>query len=119
MLKKLLKELLNLFALLLVALTIIWFLVAQPLFTSQSIHQHSRVLVKAENLKTSVYELVEKFDGRVYDNLKVLNSTAKYIYDKFAQYGSDVSYQTKDTPDTLDYVKMAEVVEGVFLAVGK
>ena len=92
MLKKLFKSLIDILILLVIALLIIWFMVAQPLFTSQSM-QHSKVSVKAENLKKSVYELVEKFDGRVYDNLKILNATAKYIHDEFSQYSSKVSYQ--------------------------
>jgi len=87
------KTLINLLFLIVTALMIIWYVVAQPLFISQGMQQ-SMVEVKAENLKKSVYELVEKFDGRVYDNLKVLNSTAEYIYDRFSQHSSDVHYQT-------------------------
>jgi len=101
MFKKLISKIIYLLQLLVVALLIIWFFVAQPSFTSQSM-QHSMTHIKAENLKKSVYELVEKFDGRDYENLKVLNATADYIYQQFAQYGGEVSYQTYTLKGLLD-----------------
>jgi len=72
---------------------VVWFMVAQPTFTSQSKHTQMKH-IKAENLKEHVYTIVEKFDDRVYSNTQMLNATAKYIYNEFSKYSDDVSYQT-------------------------
>jgi hypothetical protein len=93
MLKRIFKTILQLWVYVILALLIIWFFVAQPTLTTQPT-KLTPLSVKAENLKASVYEMVEKFDGRVYDNLKVLNRTAEYIYEKFSPYATEVNYQT-------------------------
>ena len=72
---------------------IIWFMVAQPTFIAQSSNAQTEY-VNAENLKNYVYMIVEKFDDRVYSNIEMLDATAEYIYDEFAKYSEDVSYQT-------------------------
>jgi hypothetical protein len=93
MLKRIFKTILQLWVYVILALLIIWFFVAQPTLTTQPT-KLTPLSVKAENLKASVYEMVERFDGRVYDNLKVLNRTSEYIYEKFSSYATEVNYQT-------------------------
>ena len=46
---------------------IIWFMLAQPIFTTQ-LTTEKKLEVEAENLKEHVYTIVEKFDDRVYSN---------------------------------------------------
>jgi len=89
----------------LIALTvfiiIIWFMVAQPTFTSQSTNDRIEY-IKVKNLKKQVYTIVEKFDDRVYSNLEMLDTTATYIYDEFSKYSDDVNYQTFKLKEFVD-----------------
>jgi len=81
--------------------TLVWFMVAQPTFTSQS-SKESVKHIKAENLKKHVYTIVEKFNDRVYSNIEMLNATAAYIHDEFSKYSDDVSYQTFELKEFVD-----------------
>jgi len=81
--------------------SIVWFIVAQPTFISQS-NKDNVEHIKAENLKEHVYTIVEKFDDRVYSNIEMLNATAEYIYDEFSKYSNDVSYQTFELKEFVD-----------------
>ena len=85
----------------LVFITIVWFMVAQPTFTSQC-KRDSVEHIKAENLKEYVYTIVEKFNDRVYSNMEMLNGTATYIYDEFSKYSDEVSYQTYELKEFVD-----------------
>lgn len=80
---------------------IVWFIVAQPTFTSQS-KCDSVEHIKTENLKETVYTIVEKFNNRIYSNMEMLNATATYIYDEFSKYSNEVSYQTYELKEFVD-----------------
>ena len=80
---------------------IVWFMIAQPTFPTQSRNVETKY-IKAENLKKHVYTIVEKFDDRVYNNIEMLNATAKYIHNEFSKYSEDVSYQTYELTEFVD-----------------
>ncbi len=80
---------------------IVWFMLTQPIFTSQ-ISKGKELEVKAENLKKHVYTIVEQFNDRIYTNTQMLDKTASYIYNEFQKYSSDVSYQSFEVKDFLD-----------------
>ena len=81
--------------------TIVWYMVAQPTFTTQS-KRDSVEHVKAENLKEHVYTIVEKFNDRIYSNMEMLNGTAEYIHNAFSKYSDDVHYQTYELKEFVD-----------------
>jgi hypothetical protein len=72
---------------------VIWVIVSQPTFSFQTDNSKT-IHIKAENLKEQVYTIVEKFDGRSYESIEVLDKTAEYIHSEFSRYSDDVSYQT-------------------------
>ena len=80
---------------------IIWFVLAQPILTSQLSTEKS-LEVKTENLKKHVYTIVEQFDDRIYTNTEMLDKTAAYIYDEFQKQSDEVSYQTFEVEGFLD-----------------
>jgi len=101
MLKKIVQKTVDLLLLLIVALLIIWFMISQPLFTVSKEIKCAK-LINPKDLNQSVYEMVEKFDGRVYDDLKVLDATASYIYSKFSEQGAEVHYQNYELEGLLE-----------------
>ena len=86
---------------LIVFVLIIWGLISQPTFTTQS-SNNSVEYIKAKNLKKHVYTIVEQFNDRVYSNIEVLDATAQYIHKEFSKYSSDVSYQTYQLKEFID-----------------
>jgi len=102
MLKWNLKEYVKMvISMLVLSVLIVWFMVAQPTFTTQSTKAQTEH-VNAENLKKHVYTIVEKFDDRVYSNIEMLDATAAYIYDEFSKYSDDVAYQTYELKEFVD-----------------
>jgi len=80
---------------------IIWIMVSQPTSIPQS-SNNSLHYIKAKNLKKHVYTMVEQFNDRVYNNIEMLDATAKYIHKEFSKYSTDVSYQTYELKEFLD-----------------
>ena len=80
---------------------IVWFLISQPTFGFQS-KKSETTFVKAENLKSHVYTIVETFNDRGYTNTEMLDNTAEYIYNEFAKYSDEVSYQNFEVEGFLD-----------------
>jgi len=76
-------------------------MISQPLFTVSKEIKCAK-LINPQELNQSVYEMVEKFDGRVYDDLKVLDATASYIYGKFSEQGALVHYQNYELEGLLE-----------------
>lgn len=71
---------------------IVWFILSQPtvgLQTSKSKIEH----IKAENLKSHLYTIIERFNNRAYNDTEMLNATAEYIYNEFLKYSESVEYQ--------------------------
>ncbi|CAA6820425.1 MAG: Peptidase M28 [uncultured Sulfurovum sp.] len=68
-------------------------MLVQPTWTAQS-NKDKVSHISAINLKEYVYTIVQKFDDRIYNNLEMLDATAKYLHDEFSNFSKDVSYQT-------------------------
>ncbi len=81
---------------LIIFIFIVWFMVSQPTLVAQSDKQQT-TYIKSENLKKLVYTMVERFDGRSYNNIEMLDATADYIHTEFSKYSDDVVFQNFKT----------------------